>query len=86
MSEALERGYRRLLAWYPTWHQQAHGEEMIGVLMTAAPGSRRRPGLGETLNIIWAGLLIGSGPGRRLFPPAPGRTRWPRSASPRRSL
>jgi hypothetical protein len=58
MSEALERGYRRLLAWYPTWHQQAHGEEMIGVLMTAAPGSRRRPGLGETLNIIWAGLLI----------------------------
>jgi hypothetical protein len=55
---ALERGYRRLLAWYPTWHQQAHGEEMIGVLMAAAPGSRRRPSLGETLNIIWAGLLI----------------------------
>ena len=57
-AQALERGYRRLLAWYPTWHRQAHGEEMIGVLLAAAPGDRRRPGLGETLNIIWAGLLI----------------------------
>jgi hypothetical protein len=67
-TQALERGYRRLLAWYPTWHRQAHGEEMIGVLLAAAPGDRRRPGLGETLNIIWAGLLIRLRPRARALP------------------
>ena len=53
-----ERGYRRLLAWYPAWHRQVHGEEMIGVLLAAAGSGKRRPGLAETVDIIWAGLLI----------------------------
>jgi hypothetical protein len=57
-TEGLERGYRRLLAWYPAWHRHAHGEEMVGVLMAAAPGGKRRPGLAEAINVVWAGLLI----------------------------
>ena len=56
--QALERGYRRLLTFYPGWHRHVHGEEMIGVLLAAAPGDRRRPGLAEAVNIIWAGLTI----------------------------
>jgi hypothetical protein len=56
--EELERNCRRLLAWYPAWHRQIHGEEMIGVLLEAVPEGKRRPGLVETVNVIWAALLI----------------------------
>jgi hypothetical protein len=57
-ADELERNCRRLLAWYPAWHRQVHGEEMIGVLLAAAPDGQRRPGLVESLNIIWAAVLI----------------------------
>jgi len=46
---ALERRYRRLLAWYPADYRRAYGEEMVGVLLASAPrrtalaGVRRRP-------------------------------------------
>jgi len=43
-SVALERRYRRLLAWYSDEHPGVHGEEMIGVLLASAGGGRRRPG------------------------------------------
>ena len=39
-SSALERGYRRLLAWYPAEHRSVYGDEMLGVLTDAASGRR----------------------------------------------
>jgi hypothetical protein len=57
-SDALERRYRRLLAWYPAEHRRVHGEEMIGVLLASAGRGRRRPGLAETLDMMRSGLRI----------------------------
>ena len=54
---ALERKYRRLLAWYPARHRQAHGDEMVGVLLAASHG-RRRPGAAETADLIKGAVLI----------------------------
>jgi hypothetical protein len=54
----LERRYRRLLAWYPPRHRAAHGEEMLGVLLAAAPEGRRRPRITEAVNLLWGALLI----------------------------
>ena len=53
---ALERHYRRLLAWYPAEHRRAYGEEMIGVLMAAAPGGASRPGPAGAFDLIRGGL------------------------------
>ena len=55
---ALERRYRRLLAWYPAAHRRVHGEEMIGVLLACAGSDRRRPGLADTVDIALGGLRI----------------------------
>ncbi len=49
--EARERAYRRLLALYPNWFRQQREEEMIGVLMAGGQGERR-PGLGESLDLV----------------------------------
>jgi hypothetical protein len=54
---ALEGRYRRLLAWYPAEHRRAYGEEMIGVLLAAARDGQRRPGAGDTADLIRGGLL-----------------------------
>jgi hypothetical protein len=54
-SVALERRYRRLLAWYPAEHRRMYGEEMLGVLLAAAPAGRSRPGLADAANIAWSG-------------------------------
>ena len=54
----LEAGYRRLLALYPARHRRAHGEEMLGVLMTGARAGQRRPGLAESASLIWGALRI----------------------------
>ena len=55
-SAALERRYRRLLAWYPADHRSVYGDEMLGVLMVAASGrGASRPGAAETLNLIRSG-------------------------------
>jgi hypothetical protein len=56
MPSALERRYRRLLAWYPAGYRSTYGDEMVGVLMAAAPAGRDRPGMAETLNLIRSGL------------------------------
>jgi hypothetical protein len=55
-ASALERRYRRLLAWYPAGHRLAYGEEMIGVLMAAAPEGASRPGLAGAFDLIRGGL------------------------------
>jgi hypothetical protein len=53
MSEAsLERGYRRLLAWYPRGFRAEQGDEMLAVLMAGAGEDQRRPGLLETLDVL----------------------------------
>jgi hypothetical protein len=53
---ALERRYRRLLAWYPAAHRATYGEEMIGVLLAASPRGARRPGLAGAVDLIRGGL------------------------------
>jgi hypothetical protein len=62
---ALERRYRRLLAWYPAAYRRAYGEEMIGVLMAAASDGNKRPGLAGALDLIGGGLLARLQAGRR---------------------
>jgi hypothetical protein len=54
----LERGYRRLLAWYPRAFRREHGQEMLAVLMACAPDGRRRPGLAESADLIKGGLWM----------------------------
>ena len=55
---ALERRYRRLLAWYPAEHRRVHGEEMIGVLLASAGCGKRRPGFADTWDLVTGGLRI----------------------------
>jgi hypothetical protein len=52
----LERRYRRLLAWYPAEHRHRFGEEMIGVLLAAAPDGARRPGLAGAADLVRRGI------------------------------
>jgi hypothetical protein len=53
---ALERGYRRLLAWYPRTFRRVHEEEILAVLLAGARPGQRRPGLAEAVNLITCGL------------------------------
>jgi hypothetical protein len=55
-SAGLERGYRRLLAWYPQPFRSEHDEEMLAVLMASSGDGQRRPGLMESANLIWSAL------------------------------
>lgn len=60
MSEmrVLEARYRRLLAWYPAAHRASYGDEMIGVLLAGASSGQRRPGVGDTLDLISSALRV----------------------------
>ena len=55
---ALERRYRRLLAWYPAQHRNAHGDEMIGVLLASARDGQRRPRRSDALDLALGGMRI----------------------------
>jgi hypothetical protein len=48
-SASLERGYRRLLAWYPKWFRLQNTEEILAVLIFNKASSpyfqRREPAL-----------------------------------------
>jgi len=55
---ALERGYRRLLAWYPRAFRREHEEEMLAVLLAGARPGQRRPRLAEAVNLILSGLGV----------------------------
>jgi hypothetical protein len=63
--ENLERGYRRLLAWYPPAFRRKNGEELLAVLMAGAPDGQRRPGLAASADLISSGVWM------RLRPNAP---------------
>ena len=64
-SPGLERGYRRLLAWYPRAYRREHEDEILGVLMAGAGEGQRRPRLAESANVVWSALKM------RLRGPAP---------------
>jgi hypothetical protein len=60
----LERSYRRLLFLYPARYRRVHEEEMLAVLMTAAPAGKRRPGIAESADLIWGALRVRLQPSR----------------------
>jgi hypothetical protein len=66
----LERGYRRLLAFYPARHRRVHEEEMLAVLMTAAPDGKHRPGIADATDLIWGALRVRCQPQRGGAAPA----------------
>jgi hypothetical protein len=47
-SDDLERGYRRLLAWYPRGFRRENEQELLTVLMAGAAAGQRRPRLAES--------------------------------------
>jgi hypothetical protein len=72
--ENLERGYRRLLAWYPPAFRRENEEELVAVLMACAPEGQRRPGLAASADLIRSGLWM------RLVPSVPRSARTVRAA------
>lgn len=63
----LERGYRRLLAWYPRGFHAEHGDEMLAVLLAGAADGQRRPGLLDTADVLKSALGMRLRPVRRLL-------------------
>jgi hypothetical protein len=55
MSGRLERRYRWLLRAYPPGYRDAHGDEIIGTLLEAAP-ARRFPWGREAAGLLLGGL------------------------------
>lgn len=60
----LERRYRRLLAFYPARYRRVHEEEILAVLMTAAPERKTRPTLAEAADLILSALRVRCQPSR----------------------
>ena len=56
MSGRLERRYRRLLLAYPAAYRAAHGDEIIGTLLEAAPPTQRFPVPREATGLLLGGL------------------------------
>jgi len=54
----LKRGSRWLLAFYPARYRRAHEDQMLAVLLTAAPEGKRRPGLAEAADLIAGALRL----------------------------
>jgi hypothetical protein len=69
-STELERGYQRLLAWYPRAFRRDHEQEVLAVLMASAGEGQRRPGLAASADLVRSGLWMRLRPG----PARPPRT------------
>jgi hypothetical protein len=54
----LEHRYRRLLACYPRAFRHEHGEEMLMVLLACAREGRQRPGVPDSVNLLWHALWL----------------------------
>jgi len=54
--EALEHGYRRLLACYPREFRHENEEELLGVLLASAADGQRRVGAAEAADLIRGAL------------------------------
>jgi hypothetical protein len=67
-SASLERGYRRLLAWYPAWFRQDNEEEVLAVLMACAQDDQTRPSREATIDLL-------KGAARMRLRPRPGQPR-----------
>jgi hypothetical protein len=61
---ALERGYRRLLAWYPRPFRAEREDEILAVLMAGAEHGQRRPRLSEAADLIKNAVVMRLFPGR----------------------
>jgi hypothetical protein len=73
-SASLERGYRRLLAFYPRAFRRENEEEILAVLLATAHQDQRRPGVAISADLIRSGLLM------RLRPTVPHSARTVRAA------
>jgi hypothetical protein len=51
-SSRLERRYRSLLALYPKAFRREHEQEILSVLMAAAPEGQKRPRLAESADLV----------------------------------
>lgn len=67
-SASLERGYRRLLAWYPKWFRRENEEEILAVLMVCAQEGQTRPSLEAATDLL-------KGAARMRLRPMPGQPR-----------
>ena len=67
-SASLEHGYRRLLAWYPTWFRQENEEEILAVLMACAQDDQTRPSRAAAFDLL-------KGAARMRLRPRPGQPR-----------
>lgn len=54
----LERRYRRLLACFPSAFRREHEEEMLVVLLACARDGLRRPGVADTVDLLWHALRL----------------------------
>jgi hypothetical protein len=57
-SASLERGYRRLLAFYPRAFRRDNEEEILAVLLATAGEGQQRPGLAISADLIRSGVLM----------------------------
>ncbi|HEY9243782.1 MAG TPA: hypothetical protein VIP48_17495, partial [Streptosporangiaceae bacterium] len=57
-SPSLERGYRRLLAFYPRSFRRENEDEILAVLLATAGHDQRRPGLAISADLVRSGLLM----------------------------
>jgi hypothetical protein len=67
-SDGLERGYRRLLAFYPRWFRRENGEEILAVLLACAQDGQTRPSLEAAVDLL-------KGAARMRLRPRPGQPR-----------
>ena len=57
-SSPLERRYRALLALYPKAFRREHEQEILSVLMAAAPEGQKRPRLAEAADLVRSAIFI----------------------------
>jgi hypothetical protein len=67
-SASLERGYRRLLRWYPRWFRRDNEEEILAVLLACAQDGQTRPSLEAAVDLL-------KGAARMRLRPRPGEPR-----------
>jgi hypothetical protein len=65
---SLERGYRRLLRWYPRWFRLQNEDEILAVLLACAQDGQQRPSLEAALDLL-------KGAARMRLRPRPGQPR-----------
>jgi hypothetical protein len=61
-SQRLERGYRRIVALYPSAFRRESEEEIVGVLMATAREDQQRVGLAESADLIRGAVRMHRGP------------------------